>query len=116
MNVLIVDDNRALAENLGELLEDEGHEVCLADGASAAMALVGHQRTSFDFALIDICLGDDDGVALAEDLRRVIPELRFALMTAFSSERRTSRAESLDLGPILPKPVPLEALVELLSP
>lgn len=116
MNVLIVDDNMALAENLGEILEDEGHRVRLADGVDAAMSLVAGDHGVIEFALIDICLGDDDGVALAERMRGVVPKLRLALMTAFSSEARVSRAESLALGPIFPKPVPLAALTRLLSP
>lgn len=114
MKVLIVDDNRALAENLGEILEDEGHQVRLAEGHGAAMAIVGERAV--DFALIDICLGEDDGVALAEEMKSAMPELRLALMTAFSSEGRVSRAQSLAIGPVFPKPVPLEALVQLLSP
>ncbi len=114
MKVLIVDDNQALADNLGELLEDEGHDVRLAYGASAAKAAVD-RGSSIDFALIDICLGDDDGVALAAELKGALPELRLALMTAFSSEGRVRRAESLELGPIFPKPVPLEVLVQLLA-
>jgi len=116
MNVLIVDDNQALAENLGEFLEDEGHRVRLADGAEAAMALIGGERVAIDFALVDICLGSDDGVELAERLKGARPGLRLALMTAHSSEGRMSRAEALELGPIFPKPVPLEALVRLISP
>ena len=41
MRVLIVDDNLALAENLGEILEDEGHQVRLAEGVATAMSLLG---------------------------------------------------------------------------
>ena len=115
MKVLIVDDNQALAENLGEILEDEGHQVRLADGAAAAMSLLGDPE-AIDFALVDICLGEDDGVALAVELKSAMPGLRLALMTAYSAEARVVRAEALEIGPIFPKPVPLEALVQLLAP
>lgn len=115
MNVLIVDDNRALAENLGELLEDEGHRVRLAADVDGALE-AADERDAIDFALIDICLGDDDGVALAERLRAAHPGLRLALMTAFSTELRVRRATTLALGPVFPKPVPLDDLIRLLAP
>jgi len=114
MKVLIVDDNQALAENLGELLEDEGHQVRLANGAADAMSLLGESE-AIDFALVDICLGEDDGVALAEKLKNAVPALRLVLMTAYTAEARVTRAEALEIGPILPKPLPLEALVQMLA-
>lgn len=113
MRVLIVDDNLALAENLGELLEDEGHRVRVVDDAAGALQLM--DGPAIDFALIDICLDGDDGVDLAEALRQRRPELRLALMTAYSSEARRSHAEDLSIGPILPKPVPLDVLVGLIG-
>lgn len=113
MRVLIVDDNLALAENLGELLEDEGHRVRVVANGAGAMALM--DGPAIDFALIDICLDGEDGVDLAEALKRRRPELRLALMTAYSSEARRSHAEDLKIGPILPKPVPLDLLAGLIA-
>ncbi len=114
MRVLIVDDNLALAENLGELLEDEGHRVRVAADVAGAMRLI-EGPAAIDFALIDICLDGDDGVDLAEALRQRRPELRLALMTAYSSEARVSHAHQLAIGPILPKPVPFDVLVGLID-
>jgi len=113
MRVLIVDDNLALAENLGELLEDEGHQIRVAAGPGGAMEVAD---TPLDFALVDICLDGADGVHLAEALKRRWPELRLALMTAYTSQARRREAEGLSIGPILPKPVPLDVLVGLLRP
>ena len=112
MRVLIVDDNLALAENLGELLEDEGHQTRVAAGPEGAMELM--DDSVIDFALVDICLDGADGVHLAEELKRRRPELQLALMTAYTSQARVREAEGLAIGPILPKPVPLEVLVGLL--
>ena len=115
MKVLIVDDNRELAENIGELLEDEGHDVEVRDDAAGAEEAIHTGACAFDFALVDIRLAEGDGVALAERLRGACPTLRFALMTAFSDDGHLARAESLAIGPVLRKPVPMTQLFELLE-
>lgn len=112
MRVLIVDDNLALAENLGEILADEGHQICVAGDPDGAMRFL---EDSLDFALVDICLDGADGVDLAEELKRRRPELQLALMTAYTTAARVRHAEDLAIGPILPKPVPLDVLMGLLT-
>ena len=49
---LIVDDNLAFAENLAEILKDEGDEVSLAGTGAEAIKLV--RETPFDAVLTDM--------------------------------------------------------------
>ncbi len=81
MKVLVVDDNAALAENLGELLETFGLRPLVLTGASAALQIA--DREPFDAALLDVHLPELDGVELLEALRVRRPRARFVLMTAF---------------------------------
>ena len=112
MKILIVDDNEELAENLGELLEDEGHQVALEASSAPAERLCA-RACEFDLALLDICLGKEDGVDLAARLQAVYPTIRVALMTAYTDE--SHRARALAVGPVLAKPVPLDDLLSLLQ-
>jgi DNA-binding response OmpR family regulator len=111
--VLIVDDNRDLAENLGELLELEGfHPIVLS---SSVAALERAAELDFDIALLDIRMPEVDGIALCAALTKAHPNATCLLMTAFTAERRLPEAERAGAAAILPKPVPVDRLLSLLS-
>ena len=65
-HILIVDDERDLAENLREILEDEGALVSVAHSASAALQRLDG---TFDVALLDMRLPDASGLELIRRLR-----------------------------------------------
>lgn len=80
--LLLVEDDRDLAESLVELLETEGFEVRAVHAAAAAVA----ELTTFaaDAALIDIRLGQDDGVELLARVRAQHHNVVCILMTAYA--------------------------------
>lgn len=110
--ILIVDDNRDLAENLGELLELEGFEPTVLSSARAA--LEQGAELDFDVALLDIRMPDLDGIELCARLGSTHPDALFLLMTAFTPETRIADAEDAGALMVLPKPVPLDQLMKLL--
>ena len=67
---LIVDDNASFRHEMGGLLEEQGLEV-VGGAASAAEALQQIAELRPDVALIDIDLGRDSGLALANLLQQV---------------------------------------------
>lgn len=67
MHLLIVEDDRTIAENLYEYLEARGHQCDYADSIAAASALLA--RSAFDAVVLDRNLPDGDGLALARRLR-----------------------------------------------
>ncbi len=79
--VLIVDDNRALAENLREVLSAAGLGVEVTLAASAAEALVLSATRPFDVAIIDLQLPDASGVDLIAPLRAAGPRSEIVLLT-----------------------------------
>lgn len=64
--VLLVDDHDDLAENLEEILGDEGAQVLRATTASEALALA---QDPFEVALVDIGLPDATGLSLLPKLK-----------------------------------------------
>jgi two-component system sensor histidine kinase HydH len=79
--LLIVDDNRALAENLGEILEEAGYRVRLAASCAEALA----QDVGFCVALVDVRLPDGDGIALATQFKERLPDSEVILLTGFAT-------------------------------
>lgn len=111
--VLVVDDNRELAENLGEILEDEGCEVALAYSGEEALKVADAGR--FDLVLADIRMPGISGVELVRALSRRHPEARFLLMTAYTSEPQLLEARTLgSVLAVLAKPLALEQLLAML--
>ncbi len=60
MKVLIVDDERAIRNSLGEILTDEGYEVETAEDGATALGLV--EKEKFDVIFCDIKMPGMDGI------------------------------------------------------
>lgn len=111
MNVLIIEDDRALARELGLYLHNDGFLCDFArTGAEAAEKLFVNE---YDFVLLDLGLPDQDGLTLLANARRERNQQASILIL---SARGTldDRIRGLDLGAddYLPKPY---SLLELTS-
>jgi two-component system, NtrC family, response regulator GlrR len=81
--VLVVDDDRNLVEVIRMRLETAGYEVVTAFEAEGALALTREQV--IDLAIVDLQLGDRDGISLMEDLHLIIPHMPVIILTAHGS-------------------------------
>ncbi len=79
ISILVVDDHPAIRQGLAFMLASEGIEVCAeAGGPAEALARVEERRP--DLAIVDLSLGDEDGLPLIADLgRRGIPVLVYSM-------------------------------------
>ena len=59
-NILVVDDELGIRDLLSEILNDEGHNVDLADNAAQARA--ARARGSHDLILLDIIMPEINGL------------------------------------------------------
>ena len=64
-NILVVDDEHGIRDLLWEILNDEGHNVELAENAAQARAARVRERP--DLVLLDIWMPDTDGVTLLKE-------------------------------------------------
>jgi C4-dicarboxylate-specific signal transduction histidine kinase len=82
--VLLVEDNRALAENVAEILRDEGLLVSVCHDADTAEAEA--MRNGFELAIVDIRLaGADVGLDLVPRLQRISIHSEVLLITGNAS-------------------------------
>jgi len=113
LRVLVVDDNRQLAENLAELLSDEGCSVRTAFSAEEALRAAADAH--FDLVLTDIRMPGMNGVELVRRLAQREPTATYLLMTAYTSDQVLSAASHLGVvRAVLAKPLAVERLLELL--
>ncbi len=110
---LVVDDNRPLAEDLAEILSAEGYEVQIFDDPRRAAESAGELR--FDLALLDLRMPGIDGLALLRILAERQPGAHFVLMTAYLEENQIAEAHAAGARRVLPKPVPIQELLEMMA-
>jgi CheY-like chemotaxis protein len=110
---LLLDDNRAFAENIAEILRDQGALATVVTDGADALALAKTAR--FDVLLTDMKMPGMSGAAAVHHIRRVDPEIAAVVITAYPGENDLEAARREGLLAVLPKPVPLPALMALLA-
>jgi PAS domain S-box-containing protein len=83
-HVLVVDDHAALADNLREIILEEGSFDVTVRG-SGEHALAFAKSHGFDVAIVDVKLPDTSGVELLPRLREVVPHAEIILITGFAT-------------------------------
>ena len=82
---LIVDDSEAFLASARRLLESQGVEI-VGTATNSAEALGLTAALSPDLALVDVELGEEDGFALAGELRSRSPATRVVLISTYGSD------------------------------
>jgi DNA-binding NtrC family response regulator len=82
-NLLIIEDDAALARGLGRMLTKRGYEVRIANGLTAARDALAQRAP--DVVLADISLPDGSGVEIGVELERIAPGVPLILMTGMPS-------------------------------
>lgn len=90
--ILVVDDHPIVREGIARLVEREPDlEVCSqAETAKQALALAEECRP--DLAIVDLALGEDDGLTLIRDLRKHHPDTRVLVLSIHSESFYVERA------------------------
>lgn len=100
--VLLVDDNHDLLKFLERLMEESGWRLLAAETATAAKKLAAKHKPNA--ALIDYMLPDQNGVELAQFLRRHQPKLPIMVMTgSMLAPEEEALCEEYDF-PVIRKP------------
>src|SRR5437899_4446488 len=97
----IVDDEVAICEALTAFLAEQGHQVRYATNGEGAVAQALHA----DLAICDLRLGSENGLDVIERLRRVRPELKILVLTAYPSIDALQTATNLGVAGFLSKPL-----------
>jgi len=99
---LIVDDSEPFLASARRLLESQGLEI-VGTATSGAEALDLVATHSPDLALVDVELGEEDGVALAGELRARSPATRVVLISTYGRDEMQELASASAAVGFLPK-------------
>src|SRR5271154_3591323 len=95
LNVLIVEDDIMIGLLLAEVLQGMGHSVCAIEATETGAVIAAH-RCRPDLMIVDVWLGDGNGVAAVEKIRRTtfIPHI---IVSADLSKVRNLRPDAVVL-------------------
>jgi CheY-like chemotaxis protein len=110
---LIVDDNRDFAENLAEILRDGGDDAAVAESGREAVLRARERR--FDAILTDMKMPLMGGAEVVHEIRRIDPGAPAMVITAHVGDDALEAARREGLLAVLPKPVDVRRLLELLA-
>ena len=111
--ILIVDDEQDTCANLSDILTDLGYLVDTANDGFAALELV--RKNDYDIALLDLRMPGMDGVELYRRIREVSAGTVAIVVTAYASSDTAKSARTAGAWQILPKPVNIGKLLNLVS-
>ena len=114
---LLVDDDEELCQTLWDTLNHQRYRVSIASNAAAAKKLLASEH--FDFALIDVHLGGNDGRELLSSISSTEERpTKVWLISGDAEALRSSPWSGFEMNPetTLTKPIDLEHLLRSLPP
>jgi DNA-binding NarL/FixJ family response regulator len=99
---LIVDDSDTFLTSASRLLQSQGVEI-VGTATSTAEALELAIASSPDLALVDVELGEEDGLALAKKLRSHSPATRVIMISTYDRDQMQGLIAASSAVGFLPK-------------
>ncbi len=111
--ILVVDDEHSHRTMLKAVLSKEGYDISEADDGVSAIKAV--ENEPFDLILMDIRMGDMDGIEAMREIKRISPSIPVVIMTAYASVKTAVEALKSDAYDYLTKPLDVEELKILIQ-
>jgi len=112
LRVLVVDDDNSICRWLNAVLTAEGYECRAARSVEDAEPLL--REGPIDLALLDIYIGQANGIEFLEKLKTLQPECKCVVMTAHASVETVARSVAGGALEYLVKPLLIDELLALL--
>jgi two-component system response regulator RegA len=111
-SVLIVEDDRSFLQRLAKALEQRGFAISIAE--SVADGLLQVEKAAPAFAVVDMRLGDGNGLDVISALKRRRPDARGIILTGYGNIATAVTAVKLGAVDYLAKPVDADDVVAAL--
>jgi two-component system response regulator RegA len=111
-SLLIVEDDKSFLQRLARAMETRGFVVTTAD--SVADGLLQVEKAAPAFAVVDMRLGDGNGLDVISAMKRRRPEARAIILTGYGNIATAVNAVKLGAVDYLAKPVDADDVVAAL--
>ncbi len=110
--LLLVDDDATFVRVLARALSSRGFNVITASTLTEARTLTRQHNPRY--CVLDLKLGEENGLRLIPELRTLVPDLRVLLLTGYASIATAVEAIKRGAHDYLAKPVDADAVVRAL--
>ena len=110
--LLLVDDDATFVHVLARALGSRGFHVLTAHTLTEALALA--RQNNPRYCVLDLKLGDENGLRLIPELNSLIPDIHILLLTGYASIATAVEAIKRGAHDYLAKPVDADAVVRAL--
>jgi len=110
--LLIVDDDGPFRNRLGRAMEKHGFEVDLASERDEALTAARTQTP--EYAVVDMRLGEENGLELVTELRALAPKMRIVVLTGYGNIASAVAAVKSGAVDYLAKPADADAVAAAL--
>jgi two-component system response regulator RegA len=111
-SLLIVEDDKPFLERLARAMETRGFTVTACDSVAEGLAQIG--RAAPAFAVVDLRLGDGNGLDVVSALKRRRPEARAIILTGYGNIATAVTAVKMGAVDYLAKPADADDVVAAL--
>jgi CheY-like chemotaxis protein len=111
--VLIVDDDREQAEQIGTFLSKFGIAVLLEDNGFAAVNTI--RRVEPAVVLMDVRMPGLDGIKAAQLASGLQNKAKIILMSGYADQIKRASEEELDVFAVIDKPLALRVLIRFIQ-
>jgi two-component system response regulator RegA len=111
-SLLLVEDDKAFLERLARAMEARGFVVRTSDTVADGMAQIA--RSAPAFAVVDLRLGDGNGLDVVSALKRQRPDARVIVLTGYGNIATAVTAVKLGAVDYLAKPADADDVVNAL--
>lgn len=106
LKILVVDDEPDICWFLEESLKSKGHEVVKAESGTEARRII--KEDTFDLAFLDIRLPDDNGIKIADLIKKVSRATEVVLISGYYMSEGDAEPEGLNRYELITKPFDLK--------
>jgi PAS domain S-box-containing protein len=110
--VLLVDDEKPVAEMIHQMMERLGYRVTTRPGALDGLETFRSRPEDFDLVVTDLTMPHMTGIQLAGEIIKIRKDIPIILCTGFSEQTRNDKLKSVGIRAKLAKPVITNVLAE----
>ncbi len=117
MKILIVDDDNGTLNAIKVGLLSKGHEAFIAGSGEEALKIIKARKSGaepLDLLLTDLRMPRMDGLRLIRAARKIMPDIKAILMTAYGDDNVKKKTRALGQCGYMDKPFRPETLIKMI--
>jgi len=108
--LLLVDDDPEFCEILSRTLVRQGFDVKAAENIDDAITIIKDDVP--EFAIVDLCIGQESGLTMVEELAKRNQEMKIIVLTGYASIATAVEAIKLGATHYLTKPADIKDIID----